>query len=408
MTKETRYFYFFRGTLDTHVHFYKGWVDVARKHGLPMELVTILSLSTYLKQSRLVSKCKVINYFHIICGIPKMNSLATLIYFFFMLLFNKKVIVHLRKRSPTPFDFLKKIFGNKLEYIIELEGDYESERDYLINHPYKDSFYATNIEGLEKQISLLRKRLENADRVLVVAPKLKEVLIERYPHLNLEQKAGAIRTGVDCEKCYFSEQIRNEYRKKLKLENKFVMIYIGNAYYSWQNVLRTIEIFKLIKKQVTENAFLILLIRQQDHSIVKEFIEQLNPSDDEYILTQVDHEEIPKYLNASDIGMLLRHKHMMNEVASPGKFDEYVACGLPVLMTEGISNFSEKLSKTDYGIVLRDMDDDDEIVRKIGPFLEYDKQKRVKISEWAKRKFSTHAYSSLYVSFLRGMSMNSD
>ena len=394
--------------MKTRVHLYKGWVDIARKNGLPMELVTILSLPTYLKQWRLVRKYKAINYFHIICGIPKIDSLVTRIYFFLILLFNKRVIVHLRKQSPTPFDSLRKIFGNRLKYIIELEGDYESERNYLIEHPYKEGFYDSYVESMGRHISLLKTRLEKAGHILVVAPKLKQLLIERYPDLGFRQKIDVIPTGVDCEKYYFSEEMRDEYRKKLRLENKFVMIYIGNAYYSWQNVFRTIEIFKLVKDKITENAFLILLIRQQDHSIVEEFIEQLSLSDGEYILTQVNHEEIPKYLNASDIGVLLRHKHIMNEVASPGKFGEYVACGLPVLMTEGISNFSEELSKTDYGVVLRDMDDDDEIVSKIVPFLKYDKEERVEISEWARRKFSTEAYAQTYVNVLRGMSMNSD
>lgn len=408
MSKETRYFYFFRGDLRTHVHFYKGWVDVARKNGLPVELITILPLPTYLKQWRLVSKYKVIDYFHIICGIPRMGSLVTFIYFFFALSFNNKFVIHLRKRSPTPFDLLKKIFGNKLKYVIELEGDYESERNYLMEHPYKYGFYEECIESMEKQIPLLRKRLQNADHISVVAPRFKEELITRYSDLDLTHKISVIPTGVDSEKCYFSEEIRNRYRKKLRLEGKFVMIYIGSAYYSWQNVFRTIEIFKLVRDRIAENAFLILLIRQQDHCIVEEFIEQLSLSNEDFILTQVGHKEIPKFLNASDIGVLLRHKHIMNKVAAPGKFGEYAACGLPILMTDGIANFSAELSKTDYGIVLRDMDNDDEIINKIVPFLRNDKKKREEISEWARNKFSTETYAQTYVDLLRGIPVRTD
>jgi hypothetical protein len=405
MAKGDRYFYFFRGSLQTHVHLYKGWVDVARKQGLPIELITILPLPTYLKQRKLVSKYKIADYFHIICGsIPKIDSLIIFIYFFSIVLTSRKVIIHLRKRSPIPFDFLKRLLGSRLKYIIELEGDYKSEMEYLIEHPYKDSFYRKYIRNMERQIFLLRKKIENADHILVVAPKLKKLLTERYPDLNLTHKISVIPTGVDSEQCFFSGRVRDEYRKKLNLENKFAMIYIGNAYYSWQNVFRTIEIFKLIKSRATENAFLILLIRKQDHYIVEDFIEQLSLSSKEYILTQVGHEEIPKFLNASDIGMLLRHKHLMNEVSAPGKFGEYTACGLPVLMTDGISNFSEELSKTDYGIVLRDMDDDDEIVTKIAPFIKYDKEKRAEISEWARSRFSTYAYSQTYANVLHRMS----
>lgn len=406
MNKGTKYFYFFTGTLVLHVHFYKGWVDMARNNGLPIELVTILPLRKYFKQWRLVRKYKAVSYFHIIiCGVPKMDFLVTFIYFFFILLFNKKVVVQLQKRDPAIFDLLKKIFHNKLEYIIELEGDFESEKDYLVKHPYKEDFYEPIIESMSRGASLLRGRLNKADHIFVVAPKFKELLTERYPALNLDRKIDVIPTGVDCERCCFSERTREEKRKQLGLENKYVMVYIGNAYYSWQNVFRTIEIFKLVKEKITKDAFLLLLVGEYEHFIVREFIDYLGLSDDEYILTQVDHEEIPKYLAASDIGVLLRHKHIMNEVASPGKFGDYVACGLPVLMTEGISNFSEELSKTDYGIILKDMDDDDEIIKKFSGFLHYDKQRRIEISKWARRKFSTEAYSQRYVNALRKLAV---
>jgi len=391
-----------------HVHFYKGWVDMARNEGLQIELVTILPLTKYFKQWRLVRKYKAVSYFRIICGIPKMGFLVTFIYFFFILLFHKKVVVQLKKRNPAIFDLLKKIFHNKLKYIIELEGDFGTQKDYLVEHPYKEGFYKFIIETMEREASLLGGRLEKADHIFVVSPKFKELLIERYPDLNLVHKIDVIPTGVDCERCFFSERIREEKRKQLGLENKYVMIYIGNVYYSWQNVSRTIEIFKLVREKVTKDAFLLLLVGEHEHYIVKEFIDYFGLSDDEYILTQVDYEEIPKYLVASDIGMLLRHKHIMNEVGSPGKFGEYAACGLPVLMTEGISNFSEELSKTDYGIVLKDMDDDGEIIKKLSSFLQYGRKKRIEISKWARRKFSTEAYSQKYVDALRRLAAGRD
>ena len=48
------------------------------------------------------------------------------------------------------------------------------------------------------------------------------------------------------------EFIKNHFNKDMtvfmdNLENKKVFIYTGNAFYSWQCVFRSIEIFKLIK-----------------------------------------------------------------------------------------------------------------------------------------------------------------
>ena len=400
MKNKIKYFYFFRGSLATHVQFYKCWVDAARQNGLPMEIITILDLKTYIKQYKQVKKYRK-NYFYIFCGLTgKLNSVLIFFYFFWHCLLNDNVIVYLKKQPPYIFDKMKRIFPKKLKYAIELEGDPESEKEYLINHPYKNRFYDVNITGLETASRELKNQMKNSDAIFVVTEKFKDVLIERYPDLKLEQKINVLPIGFDKEEVYFSMEARSEYRKKLGLENKFVITYIGNAYYSWQNVFRTIEIFKLIKNKVAENVFLILLIRKGDNYIVKEFIEELNLSRNEYILTHVDHEEIRKYLSASDLGVLLRHKHLMNEVVTSGKIVDYLAAGLPVLTTKVVAKYPEEISENKYGIILNDMDDDNEILEKIVPFLNYDKEKRVEICEWARRKFSTDAYAQEYVDAL--------
>jgi len=366
-----------------------------------MEMVTVLSLDTWCKQRHLVRKYRSFDYFHILFGVNGLFArVVTLLFFVWALLFNDRVVFQLKKRSSGLFDFLKNLFPNKLRYIIELEGDFEAEKDYLLEHPYKPGFYDDFIQRTSQQAAALKERIRRCDHVLVMSPHFKQLLMSRYPDLELDAKISVISTGVDCERRFFSEKLRVDTRKALGLENKFVMIYIGNAYYSWQNVFRTIEVFKLVKNKIAQNAFLILLIRKQDHEIVREFIERLELVSDEYLLRYVTDEEITSYLNAADLGMLLRHEHLMNRVASPGKFGEYVACGLPVMMTRGISNFSDMVSNTDYAIVLADMDDDEEILRKIRPMLTYDKDKRVQISDWAKRNVSIEAYADAYVEVL--------
>lgn len=401
-----KYFYFFRGSLATHIHFYKCWVDAARKNGLPMQIITILNLKTYIKQRRLIKKYRA-SYFHVYCGLfGKLNSVLIFFYFFWQCLLNNKVIVYLKKRTPYTFDKLKRIFPKKLKYAIELEGDPESEKDYLLKHPYKNGFYDDDIKCLETASLELKNEIKNSDGIFVVTEEFKEVLIERYPDLKLDQKISVLPIGFDKEEVYFSMEARSEYRKKLGLENKFVITYIGNAYYSWQNVFRTIEIFKLIRNKVAENAFLILLITKRDHDIVNEFIEVLNLSRNEYILTNVDHEEIRKYLSASDLGVLLRHKHLMNEVVTSGKIVDYLAAGLPVLTTKVIAKYPEEISKNNYGIILDDMDNDNEILKKIIPFLKYDGEKRREISEWARLKFSTDTYAQEYVNALTRLATN--
>jgi glycosyltransferase involved in cell wall biosynthesis len=402
-----RYYYFFRGSLATHVDLYKGWVDTARKNGLPMEMLTILSISTYLKQHDLVKHYRKFDYIHIVVSPSVLTHFTAFLYFFVKAVSGNQLVVHLRKQSPKALDILKKIFKKKVKYIIELEGDPLSEREYLIKHPYKRDFYKDDIEKTNSFIRELPALIDKADGILTVTEKLRDLLNERYPELNMRDKTRVIPTGVYLDKINFSESNREKTRAKLKLKDKFTMIYIGNAYYSWQNVFRIIEIFQLIKTKINENSFLILLIRTPDHSIVNDFINKLNLSKEDYILCQVPHDSIKSYLNAADMGVLLRHPHVMNEVASPGKLGEYFAAGLPVLTTEVVAMFPKEISEQGYGIILDNMDDDAEILRKITPFLNYDKEKRAKISNWTKNKFSTEMYAQEYVNVLTKIDSNS-
>jgi len=43
---------------------------------------------------------------------------------------------------------------------------------------------------------------------------------------------------------------------------------------------------------------------------------------------------VPKFLQAADMGILLRKKDPLNEVAAPTKFAEYMMTGLPTLISK--------------------------------------------------------------------------
>jgi len=64
------------------------------------------------------------------------------------------------------------------------------------------------------------------------------------------------------------------------------------------------------------------------------------------------HHEVPGYLAAADVGLLLREPCLVNRVASPVKFAEYLAAGLPVLLTEQIGDYSALAAAHRVGCVI--------------------------------------------------------
>lgn len=397
----TRYFYFFRGTLSTHVHFYKGWVDAARERNIPIHMVTMMPEETYREQIALVKQFRKFDYFHILRY--KTNAgkqLLINLFFGWHLLWNRKVVVQLKKQDISQFDTLKQRFPNRLKCIIELEGDVQSEVEYLLEHPYKPEFYKHLIHSVKKGIERIPQVLEKTDHVLVLSDYFKDTLCERYPHLRLDAKTSAISTGVDCSINYFSQELRDRARQELGVTDRFVMTFIGNVYYSWQNLSRTVELFGLIKQTVAPKSFLMLLILEQDHPIALEFLEKYRISSEDYLLRQVPYDQVAYHLNAADMAFLLRTKHPMNRAASPGKFGDYVACGVPVIMTDEISDYSQMIAQTGHCVVLDDMNDDDEVLRKIMPFLNYDPDRRQRLAQWAKDHVSIDKRLDTYVDAL--------
>ena len=64
----------------------------------------------------------------------------------------------------------------------------------------------------------------------------------------------------------------------------------------------------------------------------------------------VTSDEVPQILAASDLGLLLRENSIVNAVASPVKFGEYMAAGIPLLISQGIGDYSDAVRDQGLGI----------------------------------------------------------
>jgi glycosyltransferase involved in cell wall biosynthesis len=73
---------------------------------------------------------------------------------------------------------------------------------------------------------------------------------------------------------------------------------------------------------------------------------------DKVTVVSVPRHEVPMYLCACDIGILLRKSSIVNRVASPTKFAEYLLCGLPVVITENVGDASDLVRRERIGIVV--------------------------------------------------------
>lgn len=149
-------------------------------------------------------------------------------------------------------------------------------------------------------------------------------------------KAKVINNGIDEKKFIFNEEIREKYRKKLMLQDKFVIVHVGRFTYQ-KNHDFLIDIFNsLIHKY--NNALLLLIGDGELKEKIIEKVKQLN-LEDKVIFYGLCN-EIHNILQAADVFVF------------PSHFEGLPVVGIEVqasgLMTVASDNITKEIKITDY------------------------------------------------------------
>lgn len=132
--------------------------------------------------------------------------------------------------------------------------------------------------------------------------------------------------------------------------NSLVFAYAGSMA-DWQCGPEMIKLFAALHRYDDRCRFL-LLVPTSDHAKVMSFAQSAGLPEKAYVLQAVAHDEVPEHLATAQMGVLLRRADAVNAVSSPTKFGEYLAAGLPVLMTEGVGDFSDLVKREGVGLIV--------------------------------------------------------
>jgi hypothetical protein len=112
--------------------------------------------------------------------------------------------------------------------------------------------------------------------------------------------------------------------------------------------------------------------------------------------TWVKPAEVPSVLAACDVALLLREESLTNRVASPTKFAEYLASGLPVAISAHIGDFSALVERDRLGVVLHG-DQPLPMLYRPEPAL------RANLRRYALDHFTKAAYNTAYLRILSAL-----
>ena len=194
------------------------------------------------------------------------------------------------------------------------------------------------------------RTLKEADTVFAVSNQLKRYLIRNYDVS--KQRFFIYPCLSDAQKFYYNKEIRNNYRKQLGYTDEdMIILYAGGLANAYHGTSTFMEFINQIAKSKHNTKFLLLSRDKIEEHVVYERYPNLS---NRILIKSAANSEMVNYYNAADLGLLLRENVPMNNVASPSKFAEYMLCGLPTIISEGVGDYSSLCVENHLGIVIKE------------------------------------------------------
>lgn len=281
---------------------------------------------------------------------------------------------------------------------------YDVRGDYVAEHAFHRAGHGA-ARGLRVRPGQWRigraeaRACRGATRLLCVSNALRAVLERRYPGAGV--KAEVIPSGHDPRRFFLDPELRAATRRRLGLEDAFVLVYAGSMVpYQLPDSL---ALLGRIAAELRPDAHLLILT--QDPSVARRHLSKVGVPTGRSTCLRVPHGDVPGYLNAADLGLLLRRSDPVNAAASPTKVAEYLACGLPVLLSPGIGDASALVLREGLGAVVSDPEDPAALRAALQAVFASPPPARAHVAAVAKRRFARDRYLPVYVDLYGQLSL---
>ncbi len=239
----------------------------------------------------------------------------------------------------------------------------------------ENGYWKKNNYGYRVLSFFEKKQAQRAKLIIAANKGMREYVKKRYQYSIPERFFFAKPACVDLEQFKPEISIRNSIREELRYNTddvvclyagKFGGIYLGREIF---------DFFKIAYNYWGDKFRILLLTSQDKHYVKTKCIEADLPFDIFHVLF-VPHPDVPRYMQAGDFAICPVKPVPTKRYCTPVKDGEYWAIGLPVVITDNISDDSEIIRENEIGAVLKDLSvvSYTEAVNKVNDLLKQDKQ----------------------------------
>ena len=290
---------------------------------------------------------------------------------------------------------LKRRFGAKL--IFDVRG-LMAEEYVDAGHWRKDSTPYRISKAVERRV------LSAADGVVTLTERIWPIIKAWDSLCEREVAHEVVPCCADLDLFKFSQADRERRRHELGVKDSFVIVYSGSidGLYLTENMA---DFFALLFKRKPHAHF--FWLTKGNHDRVKSLMQRCGIGEKSYTVLATTTENVPSYLSASDAGLAFIKPCFSKLASSPTKYAEYLACGLPLIINQGIGDSDTLITSEKLGVLVCDFNQAEyqKAVAAIEDFVTDPEQNRRRSREAAERLFDVRGvgverYTHLYESVL--------
>lgn len=190
-----------------------------------------------------------------------------------------------------------------------------------------------------------------ADAVVVLSERLRGDFITEF---GVNAPIEVIPCCVDTAAFGFDEAKRAAVRQELRLSaNERLFIYVGKSGARYL-VDEMFGFFRAVGERLS--AARLLIVSGEAAETFHRAAARQQVRGDRYEVRRASREQVADYLTAADAGLALIRSAVCERGSSPIKIGEYLAAGLPVVMTDGIGDYSDWVRSNDLGVIVAGFD----------------------------------------------------